>query len=247
MMQTNPSTFFRNNNHTGVEITRIRVALLQSKLLQSLSSNVLEDLSRRVSIVKFAKNKTIVAKGDAGDKLFIVITGRVKVVLYGENGREVTLSILRQGDSFGEMSLFDTKPRSAHCITADKTEVLSLSRADLIAHIQKFPETAMNLLGELGKRLRDADQTIAGLALCDVNERLIQRLVSLADEEGVNVEEGLLVKKRPTQQELANMVGSCRETISRSFNQLVKDGLVIARGRQMILTPALLSQFNKAA
>lgn len=246
-MTISTNSSFSNNNHTQVEKTRIRVALLQSKLLQSLSSNVLEDLSNRVSIVKFASNQTVVTKGDEGDRLFIVITGRVKVVLYGENGREVTLSILRQGESFGEMSLFDTKPRSANCITSEKTEVLSLSRADLIAHIQRYPETAMNLLGELGRRLRKADQAIAGLALCDVNERLIQRLVSLAIEEGTNVEEGLLVKKRPTQQELANMVGSCRETISRAFNQLVKEGLVIARGRQMIVTPSLLSKFNKAA
>jgi CRP-like cAMP-binding protein len=98
----------------------------------------------------------------------------------------------------------------------------------------------------MAKRLRRADQTIAQLALCDVNERLVWQLVTLAREEGVNSPEGLLVRRRPTQQELANMIGSCRETISRAFNQLARDGLIIPRGRAMVVTPALMAQVAKA-
>src|SRR6188474_3244380 len=109
-------------------------------------------------------------------------------------------------------------------------------------HIQMHARTAMNLLGEMARRLRRADETIAQLALCDVNERLIHRLVGLAREEGASGPDGLVVRRRPTQQELANMIGSCRETISRAFNQLARDGLIIPRGRSLVLTHALLEK-----
>jgi CRP/FNR family transcriptional regulator, cyclic AMP receptor protein len=167
------------------------------------------------------------------------------VVIFGESGREVTLSLLRSGDSFGEMSLFDQAPRSAHCMAIEPTTLLVLSREDLLRHMQAHSRTAMNLLGEMARRLRRADETIAQLALCDVNERLIHRLVGLAREEGASGPDGLVVRRRPTQQELANMIGSCRETISRAFNQLARDGLIIPRGRSLVVTPALIERAEK--
>jgi CRP-like cAMP-binding protein len=181
--------------------------------------------------------------------MFIIMSGRIKVMMSGDSGREVTLSFLRSGDSFGEMSLFDQAPRSAHCIAAEATTLLALARDDLMRHIQAHPRTALNLVSEMARRLRRADETIAQLALCDVNERLIHRLVGLAREEGSTGPDGLVVRRRPTQQELANMIGSCRETISRAFNQLARDGLVIQRGRSLVITPALVerSERKKAA
>ena len=98
----------------------------------------------------------------------------------------------------------------------------------------------------MANRLRRADESIAQLALCDVNERLVHRLICLAEEEGTETSEGVLVRRRPTQQELANMIGSCRETISRAFNQLAREGLIIARGRSLVVTHALLEKSNKA-
>ena len=115
-------------------------------------------------------------RGEPADAMFVIMSGRVKVVIFGESGREVTLSLLRAGESFGEMSLFDQAPRSAHCLAIEPTTLLVLSREDLMKHMQSHPRTATNLLGEMARRLRRADETIAQLALCDVNERLIHRL-----------------------------------------------------------------------
>ena len=106
--------------------------------------------------------------------------------------------------------------------------------------MQAHPQTALNMMSELAKRVRKANETIAQLALYDVNERLVHQLVTLAKEDGQDTAEGVLVRRRPTQQELANMVGSCRETISRAFNQLVRNGAIISRGRTMIVTAQLL-------
>jgi CRP/FNR family cyclic AMP-dependent transcriptional regulator len=224
---------------------RIRATIARAPLFAALPISAIEDLTSRVTVRRVAVGHTVVNQDEPGDAMFVIMTGRVKVVIFGENGREVTLSILRPGDSFGEMSLFDGASRSANCLAIEPTTLLVLSREDLLRHMQQHSRTALNLLGEMARRLRRADETIAQLALCDVNERLIHRLVGLAREEGAQGPDGLVVRRRPTQQELANMIGSCRETISRAFNQLARDGLIIPRGRSLVVTPALIERAER--
>lgn len=230
------------SKHSHDERARIRATLAGAPLFIALPLAAIEDLTDRVTIRRVPAHRTIITQDDGGGSMYLIQSGRVKVGVFGENGREVTLAILRAGETFGELSLFDGGARSANCISMEPTTLLELSRDDLVLHLTSHPRTALNMLGLLSKRLRRADETIGQLALCDVNERLVLRLVSLAKEEGNATPEGLLVRKRPTQQELANMIGSCRETISRAFNQLARDGLIIARGRSMIVTPALIAQ-----
>ncbi len=234
------------NSNVSEENTRMRAAIAQADLFTSISVDAIEDLAERASLRRVAAHGTIVSQDEPGDSMFLIVSGRVKVGIFGENGREVTLSVLRQGQCFGEMSLFDGKERSANCIATEPTVLIVLHRQDLLRHIARHPATALNLLGEMAGRLRRADESIAQLALCDVNERLVHRLICLAEEEGTESAEGILVRRRPTQQELANMIGSCRETISRAFNQLAREGLIIARGRTLIVTNALLAKSNKA-
>jgi CRP/FNR family cyclic AMP-dependent transcriptional regulator len=224
---------------------RIRATIARAPLFAALPISAIEDLSQRVAIRKVSAHHTVVNQDEPGDSMFVIMSGRIKVVIFGENGREVTLSLLRPGDAFGEMSLFDGESRSANCVALEACTLLVLSREDLLRHLASHPRTTINLLGEMARRLRRADESIAQLALCDVNERLIHRLVTLAREEGVESSEGLLVRRRPTQQELANMIGSCRETISRAFNQLARDGLLIPRGRAMVVTKELLERAGK--
>mgnify|MGYP003572667996 FL=1 len=240
-------SFTRPTFTTTDDAARVRASITQAPLFGSLEVGAIEDLARRASIRKVPAHATIVSQDEPGDSMFLIISGRVKVGIFGENGREVTLSMLRTGQCFGEMSLFDGKERSANCIATEPTTLIVLNRQDLLQHLQSYPKTALNILGEMAGRLRRADESIAQLALCDVNERLVYRLVSLAEEEGTPAPEGVLVRRRPTQQELANMIGSCRETISRAFNQLAREGLIIPRGRSMIVTNALLAKNSKAA
>jgi len=229
----------------GEDPARIRATIAKAPLFAALSISAIEDITNRITVRKVPVGSAVISQDEPGDAMFIIMTGRVKVVMFGESGREVTLSLLRAGDSFGEMSLFDQGPRSAHCLAVEPTTLLSLTRDELMRHIQAHPRTAINLVSEMARRLRRADETIAQLALCDVNERLIHRLVGLAREEGATSPDGLVVRRRPTQQELANMIGSCRETISRAFNQLARDGLIIPRGRSLVVTPALIERSEK--
>lgn len=230
---------------SGEDPARIRATIARAPLFAALPISAIEDLTARISIRRVAVGSAVVTQDEPGDSMFIIMSGRIKVVMFGESGREVTLSLLRAGDSFGEMSLFDQGPRSAHCLAIEPTILLVLTRDELMRHIHAHPRTAINLVSEMARRLRRADETIAQLALCDVNERLIHRLVGLAREEGASGPDGLVVRRRPTQQELANMIGSCRETISRAFNQLARDGLIIPRGRSLVVTPALIERAEK--
>src|SRR4026207_2015870 len=191
----------------GEDPARIRATIARAPLFAALPITAIEDLTARVTVRKVSVGSAVVAQDEPGDAMFLITSGRGEVVMCGESGREVTLSLLRAGDSFGEMSLFDQGPRSAHCLAIEPTTLLVLSRDDLMKHMQAHPRTAINLVSEMARRLRKADETIAQLALCDVNERLIHRLVALGREEGAAGPDGLVVRRRPTQQERADTQG----------------------------------------
>jgi len=223
------------------EQARIRATLARVAIFRDLPATAIEDIARRVTTKRVLGGHTIVGQDEAGDALYVLMAGRVKIVIFGENGREVTLAVLRPGDIFGEMALFDGRTRSANVVAIEPATALAFARDDLLGHLAACPQTAMNLLGEMSRRLRRADETIAELALCDVQDRLVKRLVLLAREDATETPEGMLIRRRPTQQDLANMVGSCRETVSRTFNSLARKGLIVPRGRALVVTPRLLA------
>lgn len=229
------------------EQARIRATLGRVAIFRDLPAAAIEDLARRVTVKRVPGGGAIVTQEEPGDALYVIMAGRVKIVMFGESGREVTLAVLRPSDIFGEMSLFDGSARSANVVALEPTTALALGRDDLLRHLHAYPQTAMKLLGEMSRRLRRADETIAELALCDVNERLVRKLIGLAREDGVDLPEGMLIRRRPTQQDLASMVGSCRETISRTFNQLARKGLIVPRGRSLVVTRQLIQSIEPQA
>jgi CRP/FNR family cyclic AMP-dependent transcriptional regulator len=225
-----------------VKLERFRALLASTAIFRGCSPAAIDDLARRVQVRTRPAETIIVAQDEPGDSMFVIAQGRVKVALFGENGRELTLSELKPGDFFGEMSLLDNRPRSASVVAVDDATLLVLTRDAFVVHLKAHPQTAINLLSELTRRLRRADETIANLALHDVESRLVRTLERLAKEDGEQTEAGLLLRRRPTQQDLANMVGSCRETISRTFTSMIKRGLLVPRGRALVLTRALLDK-----
>ncbi|HKA87134.1 MAG TPA: Crp/Fnr family transcriptional regulator [Haliangiales bacterium] len=221
------------------EQARIRATLARVTIFKDLPGNLLDDMGRRVTLRRVPGGAAILAQDTTGEALHIIMSGRVKVVMSGESGREVTLSVLRASDIFGEMALFDARSRSAAVVALDPVTVLHLARDDFFRLLSAYPQISLALLGEMSRRLRRADETIAELALCDVRDRLVRRLIALARDDGQELPEGVLIRRRPTQQDLANMVGACRETISRTFNTLARRGLIVPRGRSLLVTRRL--------
>ena len=225
-----------------VKLERYRNLLASTAIFRGCAPQAIDDLVRRLQVRTRPAETIVVAQDEPGDSLFVIAGGRVKVAMFGENGRELTLAELKPGDFFGEMSLLDNRPRAANVVALEDATLLVLSRDAFVAHLKTNPQTAINLLGEMTRRLRRADETIASLALHDVESRLVRTLERLAKEEGEQTDGGMLLRRRPTQQDLANMVGSCRETISRTFTSMIKRGLIVPRGRALVLTRQLLEK-----
>lgn len=177
----------------------------------------------------YPKNSIILFEDDPGDALYVVVAGQVKVVLIGEDGREVILAVLKEGDFFGEMSLIDDQPRSAHVIAMEDAELLVLRRHEFLQCMQEMPRIALGLLQALSRRLRRADDKIGGLVLLDVNGRVARLLLELADEHG-----GARIPRKITHHQIAQMIGSSRETVSRTIRDLADRGLIEVT-RQAIL------------
>jgi len=179
---------------------------------------------------EYPKNSVILFEDDPGDALYIVSTGQVKVVLIGEDGREVILSVLGDGDFFGEMSLIDDEPRSAHVIAMKDSQLLVLRRDDFQSRLEEQPKIALKLLRVLVQRLRRADEKIGGLVLLDVNGRVAQLLLDLAEESG-----GPRITRRLTHHTIAQMIGSSRETVSRAMRELVERGTIDVSRREITI------------
>lgn len=178
----------------------------------------------------YPKGSVILFQDDPGDSLFVLREGRVKVVLIGEDGREVILGVLEPGAHFGELALIDDQPRSAHVIAMDDAQLLVLRREDFRRRVEANPSVAWALLTELSRRLRRADQKIGGLVLLDVPGRIARLLIDLADEA-----DGTMIEKALTHQTIAQMIGASRETVSRAMKEFQDQGLIRVERRRIAL------------
>lgn len=212
-------------------------------LFYSLKDDELEAINRVSIIRKFPKDHLILLEDEEGDTLFIIIKGKVKVTAFSEQGKEVIFSILSDGDFFGDMSLLDGKPRSASVVAIEESEVRLIRRSDFISSLENHPGIALKLLEELTSRLRKADERIESLALLDVTGRVAGILLQLAEEQGYPQSGGILIKSRPTHQELANMAGTTRETVTRVLKQLSRKNYIILSGKDLtIIDPKSFKQ-----
>ncbi len=224
-------------------------------IFETLSDEVLTDMAKRTKTQDFAKGSVVVQKDDPGDAVYFVSAGTLKAVLSGDGGREIVLSVFREGDFFGEMSLLDGQPRSATIVAVENSTLVTLKRRDFVNHVINFPQTAINILTEMSMRLRKADEVIGNLALLDVYSRLSIKLreiaqnegekIELTQEDGETVETGILLPIRPTHQELASMIGASRETVSRAMGDFQRQNLVSLNGQGLILLPLFFSKMPK--
>jgi CRP/FNR family transcriptional regulator, cyclic AMP receptor protein len=221
--------------------------LRQVTIFRELPEPVLSDLATRVRPREAEAGSLIVSAEEAGDALYVIASGKVKVVLYGETGREIILSILHGGDFFGEMSLLDRQPRSANVVALEASQLLTLDREAFQTHLGANPTTALAVLAEMSRRLRHADEVIGNLALLDVYARVARIIRDLAVKGGERVDGGLLIRERPTQQEIAGLIGTSRETVSRALNDFTRRGLLEMQGKQILVRWGFMQKVEEAA
>jgi CRP/FNR family transcriptional regulator, cyclic AMP receptor protein len=200
-------------------------------LLSRIDRGELQRLAALTRERQYSKGSVILFENDPGDALYIVRQGRVKVVLVGEDGREVILGVLGPGEYFGELSLIDEQPRSAHVIAMDDAVLLALRSDDFRRRVEATPAMAWSMLLELSRRLRRADGKIGALALLDVPGRIARLLLDAAAEAG-----GDRLAKPLTHQTIAQMIGASRETVSRAMVEFQEAGWITVERRTIQLT-----------
>ncbi|MBC8491795.1 MAG: Crp/Fnr family transcriptional regulator [Candidatus Marinimicrobia bacterium] len=205
-------------------------------IFADLKDEILEKIFSLMQKRLYKRNNMILMEEDVGDTLFILNQGSVKITRLSDDGREVILSILGDGDFFGEMSIFDGESRSANVIALEDSEVFVLKRGDFLDLLEKHPMIAIALLQELAIRLRRSDQQIEGLSLSDAENRIAMSIIRLAEDLGVIKLGQVIIDNLPFQQDIANMAGTSRETVSRMLKLLDGKGWIQRKGRRLIIT-----------
>ena len=185
----------------------------------------------------FPRGTVIINAGDMTDSLYVIISGRLKVMMSDDEGREVILAILNPNDFFGEMGLLDDEPRSASVVALESCELLHLSKRDFKKCLEDNFEMALALMRGLVKRLREADKKIGSLALMDVYGRVARLLLEMAE----TIDGQKIVTKKVAKQDIAKMIGASREMVSRVMKDLQLSGYIEVRGNTLVIRDNLLS------
>ena len=213
-----------------------RQALQKVPLFESLNEQELNLLGNVSSVKGFDKNQTIIQKSDEGDTFFSIISGKVKVILSDEEGKEYIVGILKPLEFFGELALLDGEPRSAYVVALERTDVLVLKREDFLHLIITNPELCIKIVGVLGRRLRKANEHIESLVFLDVCGRLARLILDLGEQQGKRTDDGTLIEIEYSRTELANLIGTTRETLTRALKTLETMGYIAIRKNKIIIT-----------
>jgi CRP-like cAMP-binding protein len=217
--------------------------LRRVSLFADLSETALASLAAHLRRRPFRKDTIIFHQDQAGDALYLVESGRVRMFRSAESGQEITIDTLGPGDFFGEMVLLDGLPRSASALAEEECVTYTLARQDFQRQLAQSPEMASALLRTLSARLRKQMHYAETLAFFDVQARVRHVLVDLAGRYGVKEDGGVMLDVEVTQGELATMVGATRERVNRALASLRAQGVIEVRGRRMvILDPARLAE-----
>ena len=202
-------------------------------IFSDLPEETIEQISQ-VGIRKtFKKDSIILMEEDESGALFIIVKGKVKVTRTSSDGREVILNILSESDIFGEMALIDGLTRSATVTSLEPSELFIIQRNQFLEFLKEHPEISIAVMQELSKRLRTADMQIKSLSLKDAEGKVATVLVQLANDTGRIRQGAVEIEKLPLQQDLANMAGTSRETISRTLHSFAKKGMIELEGSKL--------------
>jgi len=184
----------------------------------------------------FKQGEVIVhEEDDENQTFFMIVSGSVHVSVMSSEGKQIILATLRRGEFFGEMALLDGEPRSASVIAAEQCELLMLYRKAFFGILQQFPKIAIQMLVEMSKRLRHSNRQINTLSMMSVYGRVAEVLLQLAKDNGKKIGTVTVVENRPTHQEIADMTGTSRETVSRILSQLQKKQYITLDRKKMVI------------
>ena len=211
-------------------------AFMQAPLFSAHDAEGAAALRASLAERHVSKGEVLFAEGDPGDRMYVIIDGKVKLGQTSSDGRESLLSILGPGEMFGELSLFDPGLRTSTATALTDATVLGLGNDQLRPWLTGRPEVAAALLQALAQRLRRTNEAMADLVFSDVPGRVAKALMDLGEKFGTVTPEGLLVTHDMTQEELAQLVGASRETVNKALADFAQRGWIRLESRQVLIT-----------
>jgi len=213
-----------------------RALLAQHFVLAQLTPEELDRVVAMATERQLANGRVIFQKGDPGTSLMAVLSGRVRISAYSEDGKEVILNIIDPGQVFGEIALLDGKERTANATAMGPTKLLVLDRREFIPFLERNPKIAIRLLEVLCERVRRTSEMVESVAFLDFGARLARLLLRLAETYGKETTEGIRIDLKLSQTDLGNLIASTRESVNRQLNAWSEDGIIeLERGQITIL------------
>jgi CRP/FNR family transcriptional regulator, cyclic AMP receptor protein len=209
--------------------------LSRAPLFEALDPESAAELRTIVTEVPLNRGTRLFEEGAEGDRLYVVLEGKIKLTRMAADGRENLVSVLGPGEMFGELSLFDPRPRTMNAAAVTDTRLAALGHAALRPWLTSRPQVALHLLGALARRLRWTNEVMADLVFTDVPGRVAKALLNLSDRFGEQQEDGIHVHHDLTQEELAQLVGASRETVNKALADFAGRGWLQISARSVVI------------
>lgn len=194
--------------------------LRESSFFKNMSEEELREIEKFVIVRKFGKKIDIFSEQEMGDAFYVIISGVIKIYKSSSGGQIKTLALLQRGDFFGEMALLDEEMRSATARVLEPAEILIINKSNFMNKLKEKPQLGMKIMETLSYRIREANRQIEALTFQNVIGRVAMVLIDLAKKYGKKVPKGILIEFELTHQELAELVGTVREIVTKNLNKL---------------------------
>lgn len=219
--------------HCGCETEHICASSVP--IFKALGMQELRKVNDLIRKMEYHKGNILFMQGSPSDYLCIVRYGRVKFYETSRDGRQQIVRILEQGDFFGEFSLFRVENHTLNAEAMEDTGLCLIPREDFKELISLNPEISLNIMQSMSERLVSAENFIVDLALKSTEERLAAWLLSMADKQGLRTSQGVKIKVTFSRQELANLLGTTIETVSRKLSKMQSEGIIAIEGQKDII------------
>lgn len=207
----------------------------QVTIFNTLSPEEAKEISIYFMPGKFRKKEAIFSEGDPSEWFYIVRKGKVKITKLSHDGKEIILEIISPLDFFGGIAVLRGFPYPANAVAMEDTEVLKVSRKNLMSILDRFPNLMYCLAANIGDRIKGSHETLKSIALEKVESRIASLLIKLSDKAGEKTPDGTAISMKLTKQDIAEMVGTTVETSIRTMSKLSKAGLVISKAGRIII------------
>ncbi|WIM67934.1 CRP-like cAMP-activated global transcriptional regulator GlxR [Corynebacterium breve] len=213
----------------------VQETLSRAGIFQGVDPVAVQNLTKDMESVRFPRGATIFDEGEPGDRLYIIISGKVKLARHASDGRENLLSVMGPSDMFGELSIFDPGPRTSSAVCVTEVQAATMNSDLLKKWIDEHPSISQQLLRVLARRLRRTNASLADLIFTDVPGRVAKTLLQLANRFGQQEGGALRVNHDLTQEEIAQLVGASRETVNKALATFAHRGWIRLEGKSVLI------------